>query len=117
MKTAGSDLINRAYAAFNKRDIDAVLAAMHPDVHWSNGWEGGYVDGHEAVRAYWTRQWNELDPMVVPAGFREREDGKLEVTVRQTVRNLQGVLLSEGIVKHIYTIRGGLIARMDIEKP
>jgi len=50
------DVIKRAYAAFNERNIDTVLSLMHPDVHWPNGWEGGYVTGHKQVREYWTRQ-------------------------------------------------------------
>ena len=50
------------YQAFNKRDIDAVLAAMSEDVDWPNAWEGGRVHGKQAVRAYWTRQWQEIDP-------------------------------------------------------
>ncbi len=44
------DLIREAYSAFNARDIDAVLTMMHPEVNWPNGWEGGYVKGHEGVR-------------------------------------------------------------------
>jgi hypothetical protein len=48
------ELLTRAYAAFNARNIDAVLAAMHPDVDWPNGWEGGRVRGHPQVRDYWT---------------------------------------------------------------
>ena len=35
------DLLGRMYAAFNARHIDAV----HPDVDWPNGWEGGLVRG------------------------------------------------------------------------
>ena len=44
------DLVIKAYSAFNRRDIDTVLSTFHPDVHWSNGWEGGYVNGHDEVR-------------------------------------------------------------------
>jgi hypothetical protein len=33
---------------------------MDADVHWPNGWEGGYVEGHDEVRDYLTRQWKEL---------------------------------------------------------
>jgi len=44
------------YAAFNARDIDAVLAAMTEDVDWPNAWEGGRLSGRAAVRNYWTRQ-------------------------------------------------------------
>jgi ketosteroid isomerase-like protein len=36
-------LLERTYAAFNARDIDAVLAVMHPDVDWPNGMDGGRV--------------------------------------------------------------------------
>ncbi|MEH2002434.1 MAG: nuclear transport factor 2 family protein [Nostoc sp.] len=55
------DLLTKAYAAFNARDIDSVLALMHSDVEWANGMEGGYVRGHQAVRDYWTRQWTLID--------------------------------------------------------
>ena len=44
-------LLERMYAAFNARDVDSVLAAMHADVDWPNGLEGGRVVGHDAVRA------------------------------------------------------------------
>ena len=37
------DVIATAYQAFNLRDIDRALQAMHPDVEWANGLEGGYV--------------------------------------------------------------------------
>jgi SnoaL-like domain len=43
------------YAAFNARDIETVLAALHPDVDWANGMDGGGVLGRADVRAYWTR--------------------------------------------------------------
>jgi hypothetical protein len=62
MNTNYRDIITKAYSAFNQRDIDTVLSTFHPDVQWPNGWEGGYVNGHEEVRAYWTRQWQEIDP-------------------------------------------------------
>ena len=109
-------LINKAYSAFNERNIDAVLSALHPEVHWSNGWEGGYVNGHDEVRNYWTRQWKELDPNVEPIGFKERPDGQIEVEVHQIAKDLQGNILFDGTVKHIYTIENGLIKNMEIEK-
>ena len=69
------------YAAFNARDIDAVLARLDADVDWPNAWEGGRLRGREAVRAYWTRQWAAID----------------------------------GRVRHVYTLRDGLVIRMDVE--
>ncbi len=49
-------LIQQAYAAFNARDIPAVLATLHPQVRWSRAWEGGYATGHDEVQEYWQRQ-------------------------------------------------------------
>ena len=108
-------LIKNAYAAFNTRDIDAILQVMHSDVKWPKAWEGDYANGHNEVRAYWERQWKEIDPNVTPIGFRERENGTLEVEVHQLVKDLEGNILFDGKVIHAYLINDGLIQRMDIE--
>ena len=110
------ELIKKAYDAFNERDIDRVLSCMHDDVHWPNGWEGGWVDGHAQVRDYWTRQWKELNPLVEPVFFRETADGKLEVLVHQQVKDVVGNLLSDSMVKHTYIIDENLIKEMEIDK-
>lgn len=109
------DLIKKAYAAFNARDIDKALSTMQPNVQWSKAWEGGYISGHSEIREYWTRQWTEINPSVEPTGFSERENGSLEVEVRQKVKDLQGNSVFDGTVKHVYTFEDGLINTMDIE--
>jgi hypothetical protein len=108
------DLLRRAYSAFNARDIERALAAMHPDVDWPNGMEGGRELGHDAVRAYWTRQFGLIDSQVEPLGFSDDDQGRVVVDVDQVVRDLDGNVQSEGRVQHVYTLREGLIARMDI---
>lgn len=109
------NLVKKAYAAFNARDIDTALSTFHSDVQWPKAFEGGYVSGHDEIRIYWTRQWSEINPNVEPTGFNERQNGALEVTVHQIVKDLQGDLLFDGVVKHIYTIQDDLLQRMDIE--
>jgi hypothetical protein len=108
------EVLERAYAAFNARDIDAALAVMADDVDWPNGMEGGRVTGRDAVRAYWARQFALIDSHVEPKGFTTAEDGRVAVDVHQTVRDPHGVVLSEGRVTHVYTLRDGLVTRMDI---
>ena len=108
------DLFRKTYAAFNARDIDTVLAAMTPDVDWPNGWEGGRVVGHDAVRDYWQRQWAAIDPTVEPTAINECADGGVEVTVRQLVRDKAGTVLADGEVRHVYAFEGDLVRRMDI---
>jgi hypothetical protein len=113
--TEVKELIKKAYAAFNARDIEAALSTMQPNVQWPNAWEGGYVTGHNEIKKYWTRQWNEINPYVEPIGFKERQNGSLEVEVHQKVKDLQGNLIFDGIVKHIYTFQDGLVKSMDVE--
>lgn len=106
-------LVRRGYAAFNARDIDGALAVMTTDVHWANGWEGGHVHGKEAVRDYWTRQWQRLDSHVTPTDMSIDGDAVV-VLVDQVVRRPAGTEIRAGAVRHRYELRDGLIARMDI---
>jgi hypothetical protein len=109
------EILIAAYREFNARRIDAVLALMHPDVVWPNGMEGGYVHGHQGVREYWTRQWGVVDPHVDPLEIQSDTQGRAVVEVHQVVRDLSGNVLVDTIVHHAYTIRDGLIERMEIE--
>ncbi len=109
------ELIEKAYAAFNARNIDTALSTMHPDVQWPKAFEGGYVTGHHEIREYWTRQWSEINPHVQPVGFNQRQDGTLEITVHQKVKDLQDHIIFDGIIKHIYLLQDRLLRRMDVE--
>lgn len=109
-------LLVTTYAAFNARAIDEVLANMHPDVDWPNGWEGGRVIGHEAVRDYWTRQWAEINPRVEPVHCETDSTGQVVVDVHQVIKDLSGTLLGDEMIQHIYQFDDGLIRRMDIRK-
>ena len=115
MATLYENLVRKAYAAFNARDIDSALLTMHPQVQWPKAFEGGYVSGHSAIREYWTRQWTEINPHVEPVAFDERPDGRVEITVHQTVKDLQANTIFDGIVLHVYHLQEGLLSRMDIE--
>jgi len=111
------ELLTAVYAAFNQRDMDRVLALMRPDVDWPNGMEGGRVHGRDEVRAYWRRQWGILDPHVEPVRIEDNEAGSTVVDVHQVVRDLEGKILKDQIVQHVYSFRDGLIERMEIRKP
>jgi len=107
-------LIERAYAAFNERNVDGALAFMSDNVSWPKASEGGKVVGKEEVRAYWTRQWAAFDPHVEPLETIDLGD-KLEVRVHQLVKNLQGDVLSDSEVWHVFSIKDGLIKSMDLK--
>jgi hypothetical protein len=107
-------LIEQAYSAFNRRDIDGALALMTEDVSWPKTSEGGRAVGKKEIRAYWTRQWAEFDPHVDPLAITEGDGGKVRVRVHQLVKSLQGAVLSDSEVLHVFTMHGGLIAAMHL---
>ena len=108
------ELLARVYERFNARDIDGVLAFLQDDVVWANGQDGGYVQGHDGVRRYWTRQWTMIDPHVEPMDFSVTSDGEIVVAIRQTVRDPAGKILAEQKVGHVFRLEDGLIKRFDI---
>ncbi len=112
-----AERLQTLYAAFNARDADGVLAATTEDIDWPNAWEGGRLRGQDAVRSYWTRQWAEIDPRVEPAAITTLPDGRVAVDVHQVVRSLGGEVMSDTHVLHVYEMRDGVIARMDVEEP
>jgi SnoaL-like domain len=99
------ELLCKAYIAFNARDIDGALALMHSDVAWPNGMEGGTVHGHDGVRAYWSRQWRIINPRVEPLRI-----------VREVVKDLQGVVLTDRIIHHAYRLENGKVMSMEIRE-
>lgn len=106
--------IERAYAAFNKRDIDGALALMTQDVSWPKASEGRKIVGKDAIRAYWTRQWGEFDPYVEPLAISDEDGGKVFVRVHQLVKDLQGDVVSDSEEIHVFTMNARLIAAMDL---
>jgi ketosteroid isomerase-like protein len=101
------ELLRAAYAAFNAREIDAALALMTPDVAWPRAFKGGFVRGHEKVRAYWREQWSEIDPHVEPMVFHSEGTKHILVAVHQVVRDLAGAVLADEHVGHRFTLANG----------
>ena len=108
-----AEFLRAASAAFKARDINAALSLMTPDVAWPRAFKGGFVRGPDEVRAYWTEQWSEIDPTVTPLAF-HAEDGQVLVEVHQVVRDLAGILLADERVGHHFTLKHGLIQRMEV---
>jgi hypothetical protein len=107
-------MIAQAYSAFNDRDIEGVLVLMSENVSWPKASEGGRANGKEEIRSYWTRQWQQFDPHVEPIEVIDQEGAITKVKVHQVVKSLDGELLSDSEVWHVYAIVNGLIERMDI---
>ena len=104
-------LLSDLYRAFNLREIDRVLAALSPTVRWPNVFEKTELGGHAAVRAYWRKQFETIEPRVEPVEFEDRE-GRVAVQVRQVVTVKATGEIAESSVTHTYAFEEGLVTSM-----
>jgi hypothetical protein len=109
-----SELLQRAYDAFNARDVEAPLRLMAEHVVWPDVSDGGIVRGNAAVRAHWQEQFEAVDPRLELLGIEPMEDGRIHASVRQVVRSKDGDVVSDDQLSHLYTIRDERIERMEI---
>jgi nuclear transport factor 2 (NTF2) superfamily protein len=112
--SSDDDLLRNLYRDFNDRDFERVIAKMHPDVKWANGMEGGFVYGRDAVREYWSQQFEVTQTQLTPMKFEAEGGGRHVVTVSLEVRDLNGNLLVEKTVQQIFTIDDGSISLFEI---
>jgi hypothetical protein len=101
------------YKNFNNRNIESVITNMTEDVKWANGMEGGYVHGHDAVRAYWTRQFTMANANVTPLEIGAGNEF-VKIKVHQVVHDLNKNLLTDEIVEHIFLLQNNKIKEFHI---
>lgn len=114
--SSNQQFLQNLYDAFNRREVETIISSMRPDVKWANGLEGGFVYGRDAVREYWIDQFKMIQPELETLSFETDEKNRDIVTVRQTVRDVQGNLLAEATVRQIFTIDNGLIILYEINE-
>ncbi|MBX3479139.1 MAG: nuclear transport factor 2 family protein [Caulobacter sp.] len=103
------------YEAYNRGDIDTVLAGMAPDVEWFDELAGVQMKGLEALEAYWREQVGLITTEVLPLSIRALDDGRIVLEGVQTVRNPEGQEWSTQKVTHIYRFDpDGLILGMTL---
>ncbi len=107
--------IHDLYDAFNRRDSAFVTERMASNVSWPRAFKGGVAEGPEAVRSYWREQWLEIDPHVEPVRIEQLDDGRVDVEVHQVVKNLDGNVIADAVVHHLYSFdEHHAITRMEI---
>ena len=84
------------------------------EVVWPRAFKSGFVQGQQAIRAYWTEQWSEINPHVEPVSFYREDTGCILVEVHQVVRDLAAAILADEHVGHRFTMKYGLIQRMEV---
>jgi len=106
-------LLKRLYEAFNRKDLDVLLASAHPEIDWPDFVSGGRIKGREALREYWTHQFGLVDPDATPIEFRELPDGRIWVKLHYLIRAVGGGIWADEIRTNTVRFRDGLVDRMD----
>ena len=107
-------LLTKAYEAFNRRDLTALIRLLHPDVEWPDILEGGVMTGRAAVLDYFGRQFEVMVPDARLIKVRSEPPARLVVEVQYAVRDLKGKLWSDTRATLAYDFRDGLIARLTV---
>lgn len=115
--TPDEDRIAQLYEAFNTRAFDRVIAGMTSDVSWPDEIEDRRLEGVDAVRDYFEKATAPLRVRHQPIALFTPGPGQVEVLTRQTVVSAaDGSLWSSLRVRHRFTLRDGLITRLDSEQ-
>ena len=105
-------LLRTGYRVFNAGDTEAAIALMCVDVDWPNLIDGGREHGHDAVRLYWSRLLSLMRPRYEVEDFRLGH-GRVWVYLHETIEDTRGPIAHQHLW-HVYMLRDGLIARMDV---
>ncbi len=111
---SNEQFLQNLYDAFNNREIETIISFMRPDVKWTNGVEGGFVYGRDAVREYWTNQYKVIQVQLETLKFETDENNRNVVTVHQVIKDLQGNLLADATIQQIFTVEDGSIGLYEI---
>jgi len=108
--------LREGYEAFNRREIDTVLAFLDPEIEWiePKGLPGARTArGHDEVREL----LEELFEVWGTSSYRpeaiEQDGDDLVATLRVTHRGQESGVVVEALLKHRWTIRDGRATRLE----
>lgn len=115
--TPDEDRIARLYEAFNARDFDRCFAMMTPDVSWPDELENGRLEGIGSVKTYFSSLTAPLRAHYEPISLFTPAPHRVDVLSRQVITSAaDGTVWSSTRARHSYTLRDGLVSRMDSEQ-
>jgi ketosteroid isomerase-like protein len=116
MPTENEETLKRAYAAFESRDLEEIVATTDPEVVFTSlirESEGGEYVGHDGVREFFTSLFEVLpDWHPVLDSFEDYGD-RLLVRAKITASPPGGEVLMEQVVWQVVRLRDGLAIRWD----
>lgn len=115
MTEANIDRIRRAYDAWNRGDLDAVMEYVDEDAEWRMTGEivgtAEAYHGHAGVRSWWEQFTEPFEHVEIePEEIAEPSDDQVLVRVRVRATGRQGVQVALS-VSHLYELRDGKMTR------
>ena len=111
---ASREVVDRAYAAFGRGDIPAIIELLYDDVEWSSPGtlpQGGGFRGKDGVLEFFQgvgAAWDSLE--IETENVDELGDGRVVGVVRGSGALRGGGPAEYGAV-HLFTVQGGKITR------
>ncbi|PVM93781.1 nuclear transport factor 2 family protein [Caulobacter endophyticus] len=106
-------LLTRHFDATRRRDLETVVAQLHPDIAFADVLEGGQIVGIEAARGYFERQFAMAGVDISLMRVRRQTDGWVHADVEIALRRPDGRLWSQNLAVIAYLIRDDLIVGID----
>ena len=112
--TADETLIVRLHDALDRRDLDAVVALMHPDARFRNYLDEGEIVGAAAARDFYQRLFETVAPDIDVLAMTPLPGGRLRAELQVSVHDRSGHLWSDSRVTATYTVVDGLIQAVEL---
>jgi ketosteroid isomerase-like protein len=113
MSQENEALIRGGYAAWNRHDVEAILALFHPDIRWegySHIPESGTLVGRTEVELWLNRfldAWGELD--IELTDLIDTDDAVIALVRFRGTGKGSGVKVEGGVDAHVWTVRDGKV--------
>ncbi len=103
-----------SYAAFNSGDLELAAGILANDVEWPDQLEGTMLVGRDATIAYWKRLLGLQRHEYEVVHCQPDQHGDLVISLLRKVYALNGQLISNGLIRHVYRFRCGKVVRMQV---
>lgn len=113
--SAAVDLVVRYHEAMARRDIEAVMATMHPQARFDDFVDGGEVAGSTAVRAFYQRLFETLAPDMDLLAVHALPDGRVRGDIQVVAHDRSGNIWSDTRSFAVYAIVDGLIHGIELQ--
>lgn len=109
------NIIGKVYQAFNNKNIEMILSLLHTSAQLPGGWNGEVVEGHDELRDFLSTQWLVITLNVKPLSIKQNGEGNVEATVHEVIKDTEGKITRDEIVRHVYTFEDDLIKRLIVQ--